>query len=119
MKRAGGIAGLALLLVLTGCAAGGAGSTGESAPLTAESPSAEGDGAAAFLADVRAALPDNTVIPDATDEQLLAAGETACEKLAAGDPSDQISVIEGEEKNGADLFADSSVIVTAARDSLC
>jgi len=121
---------LVALLALTGCA--GNGSQGDApvvstesetaAPLTAESPTGEpqeSDAESAFLAMVGESLPENTIIPDATDEQLLAAGMEACERLRAGETSDTITLIEGEQKNGADIYADSGAIITSARLTLC
>ncbi|CAN7154332.1 DUF732 domain-containing protein [Microbacterium foliorum] len=128
------IAALALLaaLALTGCAGTAAPEGDEraasaesesAAPLEAETPAPEeagGDDAEqAFLDNVRDNLPTPTTIPDATDEQLLAAGMEACERLRAGETSDTITLIEGEQKNGADIYADSGAIITAARLSLC
>ncbi|WP_353665548.1 DUF732 domain-containing protein [Microbacterium sp. che218] len=90
------------------------------APLTAQTPEASSTGGeAAFLVAVRANLRPDNVIPDATDAQLLAAGREACEKLAAGTPSDQISVIEGEPTNGAGYYSDSGTIITAADSTIC
>ncbi|QLD10885.1 DUF732 domain-containing protein [Microbacterium oleivorans] len=86
----------------------------------ATSPSA-GAGAdeSAFLAAVRENLPENTQIPDATDEQLLAAGADACEQIAEGTPGDQISVIENEQLGVLGTYDDSGAIVSAARTNLC
>lgn len=127
------IAALALLLALTltGCAS----ATGNAAeertapavvetvePLVAESPTAEPEAASPepeFITLVRDSLPANTLIPDATDEQLIAAGTEACERLRAGETSDTITLIDGEQKNGADIYADSGAIITSARLTLC
>jgi hypothetical protein len=92
--------------------------TPTAAPLTAETPAAD-SGDAQFLTYVREKLPANTVIPNATDEQLLSAGMEACERLRSGETSDTISVIDGEQRNGADIYADSGVIITGARLALC
>lgn len=122
MKRAGFVVGAVLLLALTGCSASAGDAPAEStAPLAAEAPATNSGGSdeAAFLAAVRENLPANTQIPDATDEQLLSAGADACAALDAGTPGDQISVIDGETKNGADLFGDSAAIVTTARQTIC
>lgn len=121
-----------LVLTLTGCA-GGAGDAGDertaptasesAAPLTAEDP-AEKDTAeseAAFLEafrDLQATYA--SVIPDATDEQLLAAGYEACERLAAGEASTDITLIEGEERNPqSEMYLDSVSIVSTASPHLC
>lgn len=129
MKTRIALVAAALLLTLTGCSAAPANAGGErtaptvtesAAPLVAETtePVAESPHAA-YLDGVRALLPEDTQIPNATDEQLVAAGEAACERLAAGEPSDAISVIDGETPNGIGYFNDSGMIVSAARTHLC
>lgn len=116
---------LVALLALTGCAGPAEPETASesetAAPLEAKTPTAgtEGDAESSFLAMVGESLPEDTSIPDATDEQLLAAGMEACERLRAGETSDTISLIEGEQKNGADIYADSGAIITSARLTLC
>lgn len=134
MKRGLVAAGAVALLLLTGCTstvtsetvkvtpgASGTFSDGDTTvevqPLTAESPAAA-DGEAAFLDAVRANLRPDNVIPNATDEQLLDAGHEACERLAAGEPSDTISLIDGEQTT-AGYFRDSVQIVQAAATNLC
>lgn len=134
MKRGLVAAGAVALLLLTGCTstvtsetvtvtpgASGTYSDGDTTvevqPLTAESPTAT-DGEAAFLDAVRANLRPDNVIPNATDEQLLDAGKEACERLAAGESSDTISLIEGEQTT-AGYFRDSVQIVQAAATNLC
>ncbi len=127
-------AALALLaaLTLTGCAEAASNAaenrsstptTETAAPLVAETAEAEEptvtDVEATFLDAVRATLPAETQIPDATDEQLLAAGVQACERLAAGESSDAMSLIEGETPNGLGYFTDSGMIITAARQTIC
>lgn len=119
MKRAGVAVAAVLLFVLTGCSAAAGDAPAESAaPLVAESPAASAAGVdeAAFLEDVRENLPANTQIPDATDEQLLAAGADACAQSLAGTSSDDLSVIEGEVRSagGEGYFVDSGVILSAA-----
>lgn len=135
MKRGLVAAGAVALLLLTGCTstvtsetvtvtpgASGTYSDGDTTvevqPLTAETPEATG-AEATFLDAVRAKLRPDNVIPNATDEQLLAAGEAACEKIATTENTNTISVIEGEQPNGLGYFTDSGVIVGAARASLC
>lgn len=125
MKRAGVLVGAALLLALTGCtqttdvdAAPEASET--AAPLVAETAPAEGaDGEQAYLEQVRRDLPADTVIPDASDEQLLDAGKRACEEIASGADTMTLSLIEGEEANGLGYYDDSSVIIGSARALLC
>lgn len=115
-----------MLLTLTGCTQTisdppAAQPTETSAPLTAESPAVkEADGSEkAYLADVRDSLPSDTVIPNASDEQLLAAGERACEELAAGADTLTVSLIDGEPQNGLGYYESSSAIITAASRNLC
>lgn len=117
-----------LLLTLTGCAsapetgAGEAVVSGESAaPLVAETPAevSVDDAEVKFLEQVREKLPAATIIPGATDEQLLAAGTEACERRAAGESSDDITLIDGEERNEGGIFLDSQAIVGVAWTTLC
>lgn len=138
MKRALVPGVLVLLLALSGCvgapaesndvrdesapvASGSTTSTdGTVEPLTAETPAASEDGGeAAFLEEVRANLRPDNVIPNATDEQLLAAGRKSCELRAAGETSDTISVIDGEEKDAHGYYRDSVQIVQAAATTIC
>lgn len=119
----------AALLLLTGCTANqvASGDTGSSAapaasaaPLVAETPTAATDGGeAAFLAEVRAKLRPDNVIPNATDEQLLAAGEKACEVIATTANTNKASVIQDEPTNALGGYSDSAVIIAAARGTLC
>ncbi|MCW2165410.1 hypothetical protein B0I12_002565 [Microbacterium hydrothermale] len=136
MKRTAlAVAAATALLLLAGCTSstttetvtvtpGAAGTysdgdtTVEVQPLTAETP-AVADDEAVFLDTVRAKLRPDNVIPSATDEQLLAAGEEACAEIAAGTPTDQLSVIDGEPTNALGTFSDSAVIVTAAATTIC
>lgn len=121
---------LVALLALTGCAGASDAESEQrststesetSAPLVAETPaSAAGDDAHdAFLAYVRENLPASSSIPDATDEQLLAAGNDGCSQIAAEVNPDDLTVIEGEERDGGGYYRDSSVIITGARMFLC
>lgn len=114
-----------ILMALTGCAGGAddAGGSAESAaPLVAESPQAPAvdDADVAFLESVRANLPADTIIPNATDEQLLVAGKDACDQRADDPTGDNISVIEGEERSEeTGYFMNSQPIVNAAWQNLC
>lgn len=54
-----------------------------------------------------------SVIPDATDEQLIQAGHDACESLEAGVSSYDVSVIQGEERTDG-AYLDSRSIASAA-----
>lgn len=130
-------AGAALLLLLAGCTATEtANVTAASAepavstpaasegPLTAATPSADAGGApdtpeAAFLAKIRDILPENTSIPNATDTQLLAAAQEACEQMAGGADSTMVSVIDGEQKDGLGVYQDSARIGAAAKQTIC
>lgn len=121
-----------MLITLTGCAsaAGDAGdertapaASESAAPLVAETPAPSdpgGDDAEqAFLDYVRENLPTPTSIPDATDEQLLTAGEDACSRLAAGEPADGMVVVDGEQPWENGYYYDSSAIVGGASRYLC
>lgn len=133
MKRTAlAVAAATVLLLLAGCTstpasepapvASSSAAPAENAtaePLAAQTPEATEDTAeATFVADVRAKLRPDNVIPDATDAQLIAAGEKACEQIASGTPTDQISVIEGEELT-AGYYRDSVQIVQAAATTIC
>lgn len=116
-----------LLLTLTGCAGvaetaptDAEKSSDTTSPLAAETetPVSE-DPEAEFVAQVRGKLPANTQIPNATDEQLIEAGYAACDAIEADTPTDQISVIEGEQPNGLGYFDDSGIIVQATSTTLC
>lgn len=133
--RAAAIAAV-LLLGLTGCAQS-AGNTSEervspataesAEPLVADAPSDEpstadqSEAEAAFLAAFRDIQQTYaSVIPDATDEQLLASGYEACERLAAGETSTDISLIDGEQRNPqSEMYLDSVSIIGAAVPHLC
>lgn len=120
-----------LALTLTGCA-GGSESAGDApavpetsesvSPLVAETPTPqEGGDTDAFVKafrDLQATYP--STIPDATDEQLVAAGREACTRLAAGEPSTDISLIEGEQRNPeSEMYTDSVTLVGLASTYLC
>lgn len=54
-------------------------------PLVAETPDkSAADADETFIKYVREELPAKTSIPNATDEQLIAAGHDACEQIASG-----------------------------------
>lgn len=134
MKRITATASIALvaLLALTGCAQGASNPTEEreapatvesAEPLVAEEPieADKSDAERAFLEAFRGIQATYaSVIPEATDEQLLDAGYEACERLAAGEASTDISLIEGEERNvQSEMYLDSVSIVGAAVPHLC
>lgn len=128
MKRGLVAATAAVLLLLTGCSgmqsqenvAVNTAPSETSAPLTAETPTATAaTGDAAFLDEVRANLRPDNVIPDATDAQLLEAGERACEVIATTANTNEVSLIDGEPTNGLGYYSDSAVIISAARTTLC
>lgn len=82
-------------------------------PLVAETPASDAD--ALFLAEARdrlAGLGSATTIPNATDEQLIAAGHEACDALINQQPFNDVSVIEGEERVQGS-FLDSAAIASA------
>jgi hypothetical protein len=136
MKRGLIAAGAVAMLLLTGCTAQVAAepaassaapstsaATDAAAPLVAEAPTAASSAAstpeAAFLAQVREVLPADTSIPDATDEQLLTAGEAACEQMTAGTDFSAVSVIEGEQADDLGIHQDSALIAAVARKTIC
>ncbi|MEI3845203.1 MULTISPECIES: DUF732 domain-containing protein [unclassified Microbacterium] len=88
-------------------------------PLVAEEPKAPEVSPEAFISQVRDELPENTQIPNATDQQLLDAGMQACDRIRANESTEVMSLIEGEQPNGLGYFADSGVIISAARANLC
>ncbi len=130
MKRGLIAAGAVAMLLLTGCTAqepatidgSSDASAGSAAPLVASTPTPSADGnEAAFLAEVRANLRPDNVIPDATDEQLIAAGHLACTKLderASGGPV-EFSVIDGEQPDQGGYYRDSIQIINAAAITIC
>lgn len=120
------VVGVALIaLALTGCAGESkpevekAASPAASAPLTAESPAAAPSGQQAFVDAVRASLPAETQIPNATDDQLIDVGQRACAELAAGADTTVLSLIDGEQPSEVGYFRDSQAIITAAATTLC
>lgn len=131
MKRITIAAAVLVALTLTGCAGvadnaaderTAPSSTEPAAPLVAQEPSQDSSAdEAAFLQafrDIQTTYA--SVIPDATDEQLLDAGYAACERLAAGEASTDITLIEGEERNAqSEMYLDSVSIVGAAVPHLC
>lgn len=88
-------------------------------PLVAQSPVAAG--ADAFLEFVRGRLATfPSQIPDATDEQLIAAGNDACERVESGESVDKMSVIEDEKPSEVGgYFFDSNAIIAGALMHLC
>lgn len=89
-------------------------------PLTAETPTAsEGSDEAAFISEVREKLRRDNVIPNATDGQLVSAGEKACEAISNGENTITLSVIDGEKADASGFFPDSAVIISAARSTIC
>lgn len=124
------------LLLLTGCSApaqeanvepaepSAVSSTQSEAPLVAESPASPEAEAAdspevAFLAQVREELGSDSSIPNATDGQLLKAGEDACAQIAGGKDFSQVSVIEGETADSGGYFLDSATIARVAQQTIC
>ena len=139
MKRGLVAVGVAALLLLTGCTstvtsetvtvtpgASGTFSDGDTTvevqPLTAEAPTSapqEAPDDAAFVAAVRESLRPENVIPNVTDEQLVQAGQKACEMEAAGIAAEDISVIAGEERGRSGYYLDSFTVYKAAAAHLC
>lgn len=131
MRKQATVAAIAavLLLALTGCGEETAipagtpdtASVKEAAPLVAEDvEEAEVGSDAAYLTLLREALDRNGAgnIPDATDSQLIEAGNTACEQMAAGAGILEVRVIENETETEVG-FVDSGMIAGAASEHLC
>ncbi|MDJ1113244.1 DUF732 domain-containing protein [Microbacterium dauci] len=128
MKRSAAVLGTVLLAVmLAGCAGPVEGTAPEgdveisaeaTEGLVAETPEVE-TGEQAFLDEVRANLRPENVIPNATDEQLLDAGEQACEAIANGADTSTLSLIDGESTDVSGYYPDSATIIVAARQALC
>lgn len=127
----------ALGLLLTGCAGGtdtdaksreitqatqaAPDATESAAPLVAETPSAPtmDDTDATFLEYVRDKLLPETQIPNATDEQLIAAGHDACEQLENGTKLEDVRVVDGEKPHANGAYYDTSAIMNAALVTYC
>lgn len=94
--------------------------TETTAPLVAETPTPDASSPEAqFLTLVRAGMQPDTIIPDATDEQLLEAGNSACEQMRAGTPATEIRLIDGEQPNGLGTYVDSQNIASSAHTAMC
>lgn len=140
MKRTAAVLAIAVALILTGCTSSPGGSPSSStggataapssttepsaAPLVAETPSVSGgEDTAGFLDKVRDRLAKlDSQIPNASDEQLISAGHQACDRLRAGESTDLMSVIDGEQRSGANhdgYYYDSNAIIMAAQLNLC
>lgn len=77
------------------------------------------DAEAAYLLEVRDRLTKiRTQIPDVTDEQLLAAAQDACDRLAAGESGENMTLIEGETTTNG-YYMDSGAIIISARLTMC
>ncbi|MEW2011413.1 DUF732 domain-containing protein [Microbacterium sp. NPDC078814] len=73
-----------------------------------------------FLAYVRDNLLPETQIPNATDEQLIAAGHEACEQLESGVAAEDVRVVDGEKPHETTgYFYDSIAIRSGAVRSFC
>ncbi|MFE2772300.1 DUF732 domain-containing protein [Microbacterium resistens] len=118
-----------LLLTLAGCAGTPESPAAEpttpattesAAPLTAEEPTPTDSAPdTEYLKLVRAGMQPDTVIPDASDDQLLDAGNTACDQMRAGTPVTDLRLIDGEQPNGLGTYVDSQNIGSSAMSSLC
>lgn len=134
-KITAAVAALLLVLALAGC--GDDGATGDTSseqskptsqeasetptPLTAQPTDAGGEDVETFLEFVHGRMATfKTQIPDATDEQLEAAGREACERLLDGESYELMSVIDGEElSEPAGYYFDSNAIIAGAQMHLC
>lgn len=128
------------LLTLTGCAESTGNATAErstveaaetaappiqpnetSEPLIAQESEDASSTESQFLVEARdrlSGLGAATTIPDATDEQLITAGKSACGDLLSGTPFVDVSVIEGEERVQGS-YLDSAAIATAGLLFFC
>jgi hypothetical protein len=92
-------------------------------PLVAETPAeiSPDDAEAAYLKFLADHPRKGTIIPNATDEQRLAAGYEICKRLAAGEEGTDITVIEGEQRAPeSGYYLDSFDMLSAASSSgLC
>lgn len=131
-KRTAAIAAVAVLLfALTGCGedadatpagfADTAASAEKPAPLVADVTEAPADSVEAqYLEHLRRALEGSggNSIPDATDEQLIAAGHEACEQMAAGATYGDVRVVDDEPETEVG-FKDSNRIAATASIYFC
>lgn len=118
----------AALLVLSGCAAEPVveedsteidGSPApENQPLQAAEPDTFPSKEAEYLNALRKRT-DIATVDAASDDQLLAAGGTACETLADSPVLTDLRLVEGEEPNSQGIYVDSGVIATHANMYLC
>ena len=118
----------ATLLLLTGCASTAAPDVSASkpvaedvAPLVAATPDevTPDSPEAGFLTEVRPYIDKSTQIPDATDDQLLLAGEDACTQIADGTLPDKVRVIQDEQPDDLGYYVDSGRIGYFAAEYLC
>lgn len=95
-------------------------SSGTADPLVAEEPGAQ-DAQTAYLDFVRGRLSTfPTQIPNATDDQLLAAAKDACDRIRAGESVEGMSVIQDEQPSEiGGYFFDSNAIIAGAQMHLC
>lgn len=96
------------------------------APLVAETSEAEvsefTEPEDAYLREIHAQMeqPISQIPPAATDDQLLAAADKACELMAAGTEFSEITVLEGETRlEATNDYRDSATIADAAQRNLC
>lgn len=128
MKRSAVVLALLAALTLTGCTAAPdtapsepEDATESAEPLAAETPTEAGTSEAdtLFLTYVRDNLLPETQIPDASDEQLIAAGHVACEQLESGVALEAVRVVEGEQPHKNGNFYDTSAIMNGALKAYC
>lgn len=116
------------VLALTGCASG---TTEEPAPkptaqetapapLVAEETAPEASTPeAAYLELVRQYENRDKLFAEASDTDLIAAGEDACQQLSEGKDLRDVRVVQGEEPDTVGIYGSSSAIAGAAQDFLC
>ena len=90
-------------------------------PATTESPDA-GSPEEQFAERVKFYLdidPASNQVPNATAEQLIAAGHDACEQIASGTAYEDVRVVEGEQPQNGGYYLDTSAIMSGAIIAYC
>lgn len=132
-KAAAGIAAMVLAISLSGCGGGSSATTDErsTASQSQSTSTAEvddGENVATdelshadekFLAYVRSETLPATVIADASDAELIAAGHEGCEQVKAGVPLEEIRLVDGEEPTAGGYYMDTSAIFSGAQLAYC
>jgi len=85
-------------------------------PLAVDDDTTAAGGDVMFLKETRERIQH---ITNATDEQLIAAGQQACELYAEGQKRLEMQLIEGEKANDGGRYPDSIAIATWAAKAYC